>query len=86
MSDEIMDFVLDQFGIAEDITFEFRKICGFIFVFQKSIFTYGDECSSAEIKPAGIIYEENGEYYLAPLDEVSEIDAIVKEFVEIYLK
>ena len=86
MRDEIMDFVWDQFGIAEDITFEFRKLCGFTFVFQKSIFTFRNDCSSAEIKPVGIIYEENGEYYLAPLDELSEIDAIVKEFVEIYLK
>lgn len=86
MKDEIMDFVLDQFGIAKDTTFEFRKLCGFTFVFQKSIFTYGNDCSSAEMKPVGIIYEENGEYYLAPLDEVNEIDAIVKEFAEIYLK
>ena len=86
MRDEIMDFVLDQFGIAEDVTFEFHKLCGFTFVFQKSIFTFRNDCSSAEIKPVGIIYEENGEYYLAPLDEVSEINAIVKEFVEIYLK
>lgn len=86
MRDEIMDIVLDQFGIAEDTTFEFLELCGFTFVFQKSIFAYSEECSSAEIKPVGIIYEENGEYYLSPLDEVSEIDAIVKEFVEIYLK
>ena len=86
MKDEIMDFVLDQFGIDRDTTFEFRELCGFTFVFQKSIFTYKDSCSSAEIKPVGIIYEENGEYYLAPLDEVNKIDAIVKEFVEIYLK
>ncbi len=86
MSDEIMDFVLNQFGITEDTTFEFSELCGFTFVFQKSIFTYMDRCSSAEMKPVGIIYEENDEFYLAPLDEVNEIDAIVKEFVEIYLK
>ena len=28
------------------------------------------------------IYEENGEYYLAPLDKVVDITAVVKEFVK----
>ena len=86
MRDEIMDFVLDEFNITENTTFEFHEKCGFTFVFQKSIFTYNENYSSAEIKPVGIIYEENGEYYLAPLDEITDIDVIVKEFVRVYLK
>jgi hypothetical protein len=36
----------------------------------------------SEIKPVGIIYEENGEYCLAPLDKVVDITAVVKEFVK----
>ena len=38
--------------------------------------------SSAEILPIGIIYDENGEYYFAPLHETDEIHEIVKSFVE----
>ena len=45
-----------------------------------------EKISSAEIKPLGIIYEENGEYYLSPLDRIDDIEAIMKEFVESYLK
>ncbi len=86
MKDEIEDFIMDQFDITEDTTFEFREMCGFTFAFQKSIFEYEENYSSAEIKPVGIIYEENDEYYFAPLDEVSEIEAIVKEYVGKYLK
>ena len=82
MKDEIMEFLIDQFDITEDTTFEFREICGFTFVFKKSFFTYHEKYSSAEIRPVAIIYEENGEFYLAPLDETTKIDAIVKEFVE----
>ena len=81
MKYEIVDFITGQFDIDEITTFEFRKICGFIFVFQKSIFTYHENYTSAEIRPVAIIYEENGEFYLAPLDETTEIDEVVKEFV-----
>ena len=38
--------------------------------------------SSASIAPVGIIYEENGQYYLAPLDEAVNINETVKEYVE----
>jgi predicted transglutaminase-like protease len=37
---------------------------------------------SASIRPVAIIYEENDQYYLAPLDEPIKINEIVKEFVE----
>lgn len=77
---------MDQFNIRKNVEFKFREIFGFTFVFRQTFFCIGEKVSSAEIKPVGIIYEENGEFYFAPLDEVSEIDAIVKEFVEIYLK
>lgn len=86
MKDEIVDFITGQFDIDESVTFEFRDVCGFTFAFQKSVFTYHERYSSAEIQPVAIIYEENGEFYLAPLDETTKIDAIVKEFVENCIK
>lgn len=86
MKDEIVDFITCQFDIDESITFEFREVCGFTFAFQKSVFTYHEKYSSAEIKPVAIIYEENGELYLAPLDEMPKIDEVVREFVRNCIK
>ena len=86
MKDEIVDFITGQFDIDANIAFEFRESCGFTFVFEKSFFTYQGKYSSAEIRPVAIIYEENDEFYLAPLDEITKIDAIVKEFVENCMK
>ena len=86
MKDDFEKFIEDMFKIDKHENFEFKTLYGFTFVFQKWILTYGENYSSSEIKPVGIIYEENGEYYLAPLDETIEIDAIIKEFVRICLK
>ena len=86
MKDEIKNFIKDQLNITENIEYRFREMFGFTFVFRETFYSFDEKVSSAEIKPAGIIYEENGEFYFAPLDEVNEIEAIVKEFVEIYLK
>lgn len=86
MKDEIIDFLKGELDMDGHVDFEFREAYGFTFVFRKSILTYGENYSSGEIRPVGIIYEENGEYYLAPLDETIEIDAIVKEFVRNCLK
>lgn len=54
--------------------------------FASKILPLNDYSSSAEIRPLGIIYEESGEYYLAPIDVVDEIDEVVKEFVKQHLK
>ena len=86
MKDEIIDFLAGELDMEGNVEFEFRELYGFTFVFQKWFLTYEEKYSSAEIKPVGIIYEENGEYYLAPLDETIEIDAIIKEFVRTCLK
>ena len=64
----------------------FKKIHGFTFVFKEEILAIKNQIASGEIKPIGIIYEENGEYYFAPLDEVDDIKPIIKIFVENYLK
>lgn len=84
MKDEIADFITGKLDIDGKTSFEFREICGFTLVFEKWILTYHEKYLSAEIKPVAIIYEENSEFYLAPLDETTKIDAIVKEYVENY--
>ena len=86
MKDEIIDFLSGELDMEGNVEFEFCELYGFTFVFQKWFLSYEENYSSAEIKPVGIIYEENGEYYLAPLDETIEIDAIIKEFVRTCLK
>lgn len=76
------DFLKDLFEINEDITFEFKEICGFTFAFMTKTNLINDKISSYEISPIGIIYTENDEYYFAPLDRVDNIDAIIEEYVK----
>ena len=78
MQDELRKF----FEFDETTEFEFRKIYGFTFVFMTKIIYFNKSITSSEIKPVAIIYEENDEYYLAPLDEVGDIEAIIEEFVK----
>lgn len=74
--------ILKMFEIQENTEIEFREVCGFTFVFMKETLIFGERISSADIKPIAIIYEENGEYYLAPLDAIDDIEAIVKKYVD----
>ena len=78
MKDELMD----MFSINETCDFEFREVCGFTFAFKTRILTIEDKLTSASITPVGIIYEENDEFYFAPLHATVDINVIVKEFVE----
>lgn len=80
MSDE------NLFKINQNTEFKFKNVNGLTFVFEENILEVNEKISSAELKPLGIIYEENDEFYLAPLDEVTDIKAIIKKFVENYLK
>ena len=80
------DEIFETFQINETVTYEFCEICGLTFAFREKIYTMNDSLTSAEIKPAGIIYEENGEFYLAPLDKTINIEPIVKEYVNNFLK
>lgn len=82
MDEKIKKFIYDAINIEEILTYEFRTICGFTFVFKKEELLINKNFSSAEILPVGIIYDENGEYYLAPLHDTIEINDIIKEFVE----
>lgn len=75
----IIDYIFDFTTKSE---YAFREVCGFTFVFRRDITTLNNELTSAEIIPIGIIYEENDEYYFAPLDGQYEIDEIVKSFAE----
>lgn len=80
------EFIENILKINNEIRYEFREIYGFTFVFETSITSLRDKISSAEIKPVGIIYDENDEYYLAPIDEDIQKDAIIKDFVNEILK
>ena len=72
------------FKINQDTEFKFKDSYGFTFVFEENILRINEKISSAELKPVGIIYEENSEYYFAPLDEVGDIKAIINEFMKKY--
>ncbi len=78
MSDE------EFFKITQDTEFKFKDSYGFTFVFEENILRINEKISSVELKPVGIIYEENDEYYFAPLDEVGDIKAIINEFMKEY--
>lgn len=78
MSDE------EFFKINQDTEFKFKDSYGFTFVFEENILRINEKISSVELKPVGIIYEENDEYYFAPLDEVDDIKAIINEFMKEY--
>ena len=80
--DDMKNFICESIGLKKIDTYHFKKICGLTFVFKSELISIKDNLTSAEISPAGIIYEENGEYYLAPLHHAVEIDEIVEEFVE----
>ena len=82
MDKEVEDFIEDLLEIKKIGKYDFREIYGFTFVFKKKIMLFNDYNSSAEIRPIGIIYEENDEYYFAPLDEVGDIKAIINEFMK----
>ena len=82
MNDDILKDIEEFFEITDDTTYEFRKLCGFKFVFRTQIVMFKDRVSSAEIAPVGVIWEENDEYYFAPLGKAAEIDEIVREYVE----
>lgn len=81
MNRHIEDLMEDMFDFTVKRKYLFRNVCGLTFVFRRDITCMNDQLSSAEIQPVGIIYEENGEYYYAPLHDRDEMEAIVKEFV-----
>lgn len=82
MDKEVKEFLDEMLEITNDIQYVFDKKFDLTFVFRQDITFIRDKITSAEIIPVGIIYEENGQYYFAPLYDKYEIEGIVKEFVE----
>ncbi|WP_407454998.1 hypothetical protein [Methanobrevibacter sp.] len=85
MDKPLKNFVYDFLNIKEIIKYEFQTICGFTFVFKKEEIQMNNQISSLEIKPVGIIYEENDEFYFAPLYDKVEIGEVIKRFVEEFI-
>ena len=81
MIDDIFEEIGKKFEINQDTSIEFKTLHGMTFVFKKKIICIRGQLSSAEIKPVGIIYDENGEYYFAPLEKSYPLDDIVEEYV-----
>lgn len=82
MSDNILKDIENLLEVKYDTTYDFKEVYGLTFAFKIIVIRFRGRISSAEISPVGIIYEENGEYYLAPIDEAVNIHEIVKEFVK----
>lgn len=82
MDKVIREFAESLFDIEIKKEYHFKKMYGFTFAFESEFCIINNNVTSASISPVGIIYEENGQYYLAPLSVVDEIDEVVKEFVQ----
>lgn len=82
MDKELKKIINDAFEFDLEMEYEFHESCGFTFVFRRDITMINKKIASAEIQPVCIIYEENDEYYCAPLHGKDKISDIVKEFVE----
>jgi hypothetical protein len=81
MLDNTIDEIMDIFEIQHSTKIEFKEVCGFTFVSISKINIIRNNVS-AEIRPLGIIYEENDEYYFAPLHGADNIEEIIKEYVK----
>lgn len=79
---EIEDILKDFLPLEEITEISFKKVCGFYFAYRTTDIIIKDEISSIQITPVAIIYEENGEFYLAPIDGEDKIEEIVKSFAE----
>ena len=82
MKYEILNEIDDILNLTHSRKIEFRQLYGFTFVFKTDIVNINENITSAEIKNIGIIYEENDEYYFAPLYDVEDIDEIIREYVK----
>lgn len=82
MSDNILKDIEEFLELENYTDYEFKEVSGLTFAFKREIIMIKGRISAASIAPVGIIYEENGQYYLAPLDEAVNINETVKEYVE----
>jgi hypothetical protein len=86
MEDKLKKFVYDTFEIETDSEYQFKEMCGLTFVFKNETVMINKRLSSKLLSPVGIIYEENDEYYFAPLDEKISLSDAVKEYVKECMK
>ena len=86
MSDDILNAIEKFFEFEYDIVYEFKVTYGLTFAFKTTTTIFKGKVTSVEIEPVGIIYEENGEYYLAPLGKADNIHEIVKEYVNKFMQ
>ena len=82
MDKNIKNFIHDAFNFDVIVEYDFRKLYGFTFAFKSEFIRMRNQLTSASITPFGIIYEENGEFYLAPLYDDIEIEEVIKSYVE----
>lgn len=86
MKEKIDRIMSEIMKMDKNSKFIFKNMCGLTFVYEETFFMCGEKISSAEMKPVGIIYEENDDFYFAPLDEIDKIEPIIKEFVAFMVK
>ncbi|MDO5831391.1 MAG: hypothetical protein Q4Q14_01005 [Methanobrevibacter sp.] len=82
MDKNIKKVIQTAFDFNEIVEYSFRKLHGFTFAFKSEFVFRKGNITSASITPVGIIYEENDEFYLAPLYDDVEIDEIIRNYVE----
>ena len=82
MDKKIKEYIHKAFDIDEIVEYSFRKMCGLTFAFKSEFVIIRGNLTSASITPVGIIYEENGEFYFAPLHEAVKIDEVIEEYVK----
>ena len=82
MDRHVKNFIHKAFNFDVIVEYDFRKLYGFTFAFKSEFIGMKDHLTSASITPVGIIYEENGEFYMAPLYDDIEIEEVIKSYVE----
>ena len=82
MDRHVKNFIHKAFNFDVIVEYDFRKLYGFTFAFKSEFIRMRNQLTSASITPVGIIYEENGEFYLAPLYDDIEIEEVIKSYVE----
>ena len=80
--DDVKNLICETLGLEKIDTYHFKKLYGLTFVIKHEEVSMKGYITSAEIGPVGIIYDENGEFYFAPLSQSVEIEEVVKKYVE----
>ncbi|WP_432645303.1 hypothetical protein [Methanobrevibacter sp.] len=82
MKENVKKFISDMSNIKIITEYEFHELYGLTFVFKSEFFQVKSQISSVSIMPIGIIYDENNEYYFAPLVDDVDVNQVVKNYLE----